>query len=65
MQDTPKVESLQNKQYFEHNKSISAGYYYHQNNYCKQSTVPKIVKPVPVNQQNCRVPVKIGFNNFQ
>jgi hypothetical protein len=65
MHNTPEVESFQNKQYFEHNKSITAGYYYHQNNYCKQLTVPKIVKLVSIDPRNNKLVVKIGFTNFQ
>jgi hypothetical protein len=65
MHDTPEVESLQNNYDFEHNKSITAGYCYHQNNYCKQFTNTKIVKLVSISQGNSRLPVKIGFTNFK
>jgi hypothetical protein len=64
MTNAPQVESLQNKQYFEHNKSITAGHYYHQNNYHQQFTLPKIVKLDSINPQNSKVSVKIGFTNF-
>jgi hypothetical protein len=64
MHNTPEVESLQNKHYFEHNKSITAGHYYHQNNYHKQFTRPKRVKRDSINPQNSKVSVKIGFTNF-
>jgi hypothetical protein len=65
MTNTPQVESFQNNNYFENSKSITAGHYYHQNNYPKQITSPKIVKPVPINQRNSRLSVKIGFTNFK
>jgi hypothetical protein len=64
MHNTPEVESFQNNNYFEHNKSITAGHHHHQNNYHKQFTLPKIVKPDPIIQQNSKVSVKIGFYNF-
>jgi hypothetical protein len=60
MHNTPEVESFQNNYYFEHSSSITAGHYYHQNNYHKQFTPPKIVKPVPINQSCSKASVKIG-----
>jgi hypothetical protein len=50
MQNTPEVESFQNNNYFEHNKSITAGHYYHQNNYHKHFRPPKMLNPVSINQ---------------
>jgi hypothetical protein len=64
MHNTPEVESFQNNNYFVHSKSITAGHYYHQNNYCKHFTVPKIVKLVSMDQQYSKLTVKIGFTNF-
>jgi hypothetical protein len=64
MYNTPEVESLQNKHYFEHNKLITAGLYYHQNNYCRQITTTKIVKLVSISQGNSKLPVEIGFTIF-
>jgi hypothetical protein len=64
MHNTPEVESLQNKQYFEHNKTITAGHGYHQINYCKQFINPRIVKLVSTDQEDSKLVVKIGFIKF-
>jgi hypothetical protein len=64
MNNTPEVESLQKNNYFVHSKTITAGYWYHQINYCKQFINPEIVKLVPTDQGVSDLPLIIGFNNF-
>jgi hypothetical protein len=64
MHNTPEVESLQNSNYFVHNKTITEGHYSHHKNYCKQFTDPKIVKLVSKDQEDSKLTVKIGFITF-
>jgi hypothetical protein len=64
MANTPEVESFKNTQYIVHNKSINAENKHHQNNYHKQCTAPKIVKPVSINPQYSKTSAKIGITIF-
>jgi hypothetical protein len=60
MHDTKEFESLQNINPNRHNKSNIAMFQYHQNNYCRKNSTPKIAKQVSQASQNNRASLKIG-----
>jgi hypothetical protein len=64
MRNTQEFESLQKLISIKHNKSNNANLHYHQNNYCRQNSTPKIAKQVSQVSQYNIASLKIEITQF-